>query len=64
MAVERLLTDDSPQMEAVLEYLIYGRGGRENGVFEARRLIEVIEALKAGDVHVHSLAFMFISRKT
>jgi aarF domain-containing kinase len=24
MAVERLLTDDSPQMEAVLEYLIYG----------------------------------------
>ena len=48
MAVERLLTDDSPQMEAVLEYLIYGKGGREHGVFEAKRLIEVIEALKAG----------------
>jgi hypothetical protein len=46
MAVERLLTDDSPQMEAVLEYLIYGKGGREAGVFEAKRVIEVVEALK------------------
>lgn len=46
MAVERLLTDDSQEMEQVLEYLIYGKGGRDAGVFEAKRVIEVIEALK------------------
>jgi hypothetical protein len=41
LAVDRILTDDSPRMEAIFEFLIYGAGGREEGVFEAARVIQV-----------------------
>ena len=39
---KRLLTDDSPRLRESLRYMVYGKGQ----VFDADRLIDVLEALE------------------
>lgn len=43
---KRLLTDDSPRLREALRYMVYGR----DGVFDAARLLEILEAFEQFDV--------------